>query len=118
MKRYAQVIGVGSYLPERVMTNKEFESIVETSDEWITTRTGIRERRIVAEGESTSDLGVRAVSIAMERAGVSNKDIDMLIVGEYVGTAGLSAVSQSSQIMNFGTMVCLGFSNAGQVLIS
>ena len=63
------------------MPNIEFESLVDTSVEWITTRTGIRERRIVAEGESTSDLGVRAARIAMERAGVSPDEIDLLVVG-------------------------------------
>lgn len=81
MTRYAQIVGVGSYMPERVLTNAELEQMVDTSDEWITTRTGIRERRIVADGESTSDLAARAARQAMERAGVSVKDIDMLIVG-------------------------------------
>ncbi len=65
MTRFAQIVGVGSYLPERVMTNADLEAMVDTSDEWIVTRTGIRERRIVAEGESTSDLAARAARIAM-----------------------------------------------------
>ncbi len=81
MKRYARITGVGSYLPEHVMTNQDFESIVETTDEWITSRTGIRERRIVADGEATSDLAVRAAGIAMERAGIAPADVDLLLVG-------------------------------------
>ncbi len=81
MTRHAQIVGIGSYLPERVMTNAELEQIVETSDEWIQSRTGFKERRIVAEGESTSDLAARAARIAMERAGVTAEDIDLLILG-------------------------------------
>ncbi len=81
MARYATIIGTGSFLPERVMTNHELESIVDTSDEWIASRTGIRERRIVAEGESTSDLAARAGRLAMERAGVEPHEIDMLLLG-------------------------------------
>jgi 3-oxoacyl-[acyl-carrier-protein] synthase III len=81
MTRFAQIIGVGSYLPEHVMTNTDLEAMVDTSDEWIVTRTGIRERRIVAEGESTSDLAARAARLAMERAGVAAGDVDLLIVG-------------------------------------
>lgn len=63
------------------MTNAELEGMVETSDEWISSRTGIRERRIVAEGETTSDLAARAGVMAMERAGVSADEIDLLLVG-------------------------------------
>ncbi len=81
MKRYAQIVGVGSYLPERVLTNADLEKLVDTSDEWITSRTGIRERRMVAEGETTSDLAARAARIAMERAGVSGDEIDLLYLG-------------------------------------
>ena len=73
MTRYAAIIGTGSYLPERVMTNAELETMVDTSDEWIVSRSGIQERRIVAEGESTSDLAARAARIAMDRAGVTRR---------------------------------------------
>ena len=59
-KRTVSIIGTGSYLPEKVLTNAELEKTVETSDEWITTRTGIRERRIAAAGEFTSDLAAKA----------------------------------------------------------
>ncbi|TLM93867.1 MAG: ketoacyl-ACP synthase III [Actinobacteria bacterium] len=81
MGRYAQIIGVGSCLPERVLTNAELETMVETSDEWIVSRTGIKERRVVAEGETTSDLAARAARIAMQRAGVTGEDIDILYLG-------------------------------------
>lgn len=81
MTRYAQIIGVGSYLPERVITNADLETMVETSDEWIVSRSGIRERRMVAEGEATSDLAVRAARIALDRAGVRNDEVDLLLVG-------------------------------------
>jgi 3-oxoacyl-[acyl-carrier-protein] synthase III len=81
MTRYATIVGTGSYLPETIMTNQDFERIVETSDEWIVSRTGIRERHVVSKGEATSDLAARAGRIAMERAGVSAEDVDMLYLG-------------------------------------
>jgi len=81
MTRHATIIGTGSYLPDTIMTNKDFERIVETSDEWIVSRTGIRERHVVSEGEATSDLAARAGRIAMERAGVKAEEIDMLYLG-------------------------------------
>jgi 3-oxoacyl-[acyl-carrier-protein] synthase-3 len=71
---------VGSYLPERVLTNADLERMVDTTDDWITTRTGIKSRRIAAENEFTSDLGARAARLAMERAGVSPEQIDLVIV--------------------------------------
>jgi 3-oxoacyl-[acyl-carrier-protein] synthase-3 len=81
MTRHAQIVGVGSCLPDQVMTNTDFERIVDTSDEWITTRTGISERRIVADGESTSDLAARAGRAALDNAGIADDEVDLLIVG-------------------------------------
>ncbi len=75
----AQVLGCGSYLPERVLTNKELAERVDSSDEWIRQRTGIRERRIAAEGEMTSDLGLKASQAALRRAGLEAGDLDMII---------------------------------------
>ncbi len=75
----AQVLGCGSYLPDRVLTNKELAERVDTSDEWIRQRTGIRERRIAAEGEMTSDLGLKASQAALRRAGLEAGDLDMII---------------------------------------
>ncbi len=74
------IIGTGSYMPERVLTNHDLEKIVDTSDEWIFTRTGIRERRIAAEDEATSDMASAAARHAMEMAGVKPEDLDLIIV--------------------------------------
>jgi 3-oxoacyl-[acyl-carrier-protein] synthase-3 len=78
---YSRIVGTGSYLPEKVLTNADLEKFVETSDEWIRERTGIRQRHVAAEGQTTSDLAVEAAKRAMEAAGVSAGDIDLLIVG-------------------------------------
>ncbi|KAA9132016.1 ketoacyl-ACP synthase III [Marinihelvus fidelis] len=79
--KYSRIIGTGSGLPEKVLTNAELETMVDTTDEWIRTRTGIRERRVAAEGEYTSDMAFRAAENAIEAAGLSPKDIDLIIVG-------------------------------------
>lgn len=77
---YSRIIGTGSYLPEKILTNKELESMVDTSDDWIQERTGIKERHIAAEGETTADMGVIAARRAMEMAGKTKEDIDLIIV--------------------------------------
>jgi 3-oxoacyl-[acyl-carrier-protein] synthase-3 len=74
------VIGNGSYLPEKVLTNNDLAKIVDTSDEWIQQRTGIRERHIAADGELTSDLAVNAARKALESAGLGPDDIDMIVM--------------------------------------
>ena len=79
-KRTVSIIGTGSYVPEKVLTNKDLESIVDTSDEWIFTRTGMRERHIAAENQAASDLGAEAAKKALEDAGVSAEDLDLVIV--------------------------------------
>ena len=76
----SQVAGCGAYLPERVLTNEELARGLETSDEWIRQRTGIGERRIAAEGELTSDLAVAAARRALERAGMSGNDLDLIVL--------------------------------------
>ena len=78
--RTCSISGVGSYVPERVLTNQDLEKMVETSDDWITTRTGIKERRIAANDEFTSDLATKAAQRAMDQAGVTADQIDLLIV--------------------------------------
>jgi 3-oxoacyl-[acyl-carrier-protein] synthase-3 len=75
------VVGLGSYLPSRILTNEELAATVETSDEWITQRTGIKERRIAAPGETTSMLGEKAARAALADAGLGPDDIDLIIVG-------------------------------------
>ena len=74
------VRGVGSYLPARVMTNAELSTLVDTSDEWIAQRSGIRERHIAAEGETTSDLGLAAARNALAAAGMDAQDIDLIVL--------------------------------------
>ncbi|HEX7558656.1 MAG TPA: 3-oxoacyl-ACP synthase, partial [Usitatibacter sp.] len=66
---YSRITGTGSYLPEKLVTNRDLESLVETSDDWIVARTGIRERHIAAEGEFTSDLALHACRNALAAAG-------------------------------------------------
>ncbi|MFN3702529.1 beta-ketoacyl-ACP synthase III [Thermomonas sp.] len=78
---YARIAGTGSYLPEKVLTNDDLAKMVDTSDEWIAARTGIRERHVAAEGETTSDLGYRAALRALEAAGVAADEIDLIVVG-------------------------------------
>jgi 3-oxoacyl-[acyl-carrier-protein] synthase-3 len=77
---HSTIAGTGGYLPERVMTNKEFEKIVDTSDEWIRERTGIKRRHIAADGETTSDMALAAARNAMEAAGAGDDEIDLIIV--------------------------------------
>jgi 3-oxoacyl-[acyl-carrier-protein] synthase-3 len=79
--RRARIVGLGAYAPKRVLTNRDLEKMVETSDDWIVQRTGVRERHVVEEGEATSDLAVRAAQQALERAGVTPEDVDFIAVG-------------------------------------
>jgi len=78
---YARIAGTGSYLPEKVVTNADLEKLVDTSDEWIRDRTGIRQRHIAADGQTTSDLALEASTRALAAAGVDAREIDLLIVG-------------------------------------
>jgi 3-oxoacyl-[acyl-carrier-protein] synthase-3 len=78
--RTARIVGLGGYLPERVVSNRDLEAIVETSDEWITTRTGIKERRMVADGEALVDLVERAGRAALEDGGIDPAEVDLLIL--------------------------------------
>ncbi len=74
------VVGCGAYLPSRILTNADLAGRLETSDEWIVQRTGIRERRIAADGEMTSDLAIRSAEAALKDAGMSGNDIDLIVV--------------------------------------
>ncbi len=78
--RPVSIAGTGSYVPERILTNDDLAKIVDTSDEWITSRTGIKERRIAAEDEYTSDLAAKAAERALEQSGISAEDIQLIIV--------------------------------------
>ena len=74
------IAGTGSYLPEKILTNEELSALVDTSDEWIVSRTGIKERRIAAEGEFTSHMATKAAEKALEQSGIAAADIDLIIV--------------------------------------
>ncbi|MCG8490500.1 MAG: ketoacyl-ACP synthase III [Sneathiellales bacterium] len=78
--RRSVIVGTGSYLPERVLTNEELSRMVDTTDEWIVARSGIRERRIAADGELTSDLATKAAEAALEAAGLTADDIDLVLL--------------------------------------
>ncbi|MGB7550295.1 MAG: beta-ketoacyl-ACP synthase III [Chromatiaceae bacterium] len=80
MKLYSRILGTGSYLPKKILTNKDIEEIVDTTDEWIFDRTGIRQRHVVVEGETCSDLAVAAARAAMEAAGVDPSEIDLIVL--------------------------------------
>ena len=109
--------GCGSYLPPRIVTNQDMEKLVATSDEWIVQRTGIRERHIVAEGETTSTMGIEAAKAALADAGIEAKDVDLVICA--TSTPDYTFPSTATQIQhglgNYGgtafdlQAVCTGF---------
>ena len=77
---YARIAGTGSYLPEKIVTNRDLEKTVETTDEWIRERTGIKKRHVAADGEMSSDMGLAAARRAMEMAGIDASEIDLIVV--------------------------------------
>lgn len=79
--KFSKIIGTGGYLPEKIVTNADLEKILDTSDQWIQERTGIRERRISHEDESSTDMGEAAAQMAMDAAGVNPEEIGLLVVG-------------------------------------
>ena len=91
------IVGLGAYVPPGVMTNDDWAEIVETSDEWITTKTGIKERRIAADDICTSDLAVIACKQAMDEAGIGPEDIDMLILATSSPDVPLSSTAGITQ---------------------
>ncbi|MHA7868870.1 MAG: beta-ketoacyl-ACP synthase III [Salipiger thiooxidans] len=126
----AQVAGVGHYLPERVVPNSEFEKTLDTSDEWIRTRSGIERRHFAAEGQTTSELATRAALAALEDAGLAASDLDALIVA--TSTPDLTFPSAATMVqarlgMDQGfafdvQAVCAGFvyalTNANALIVS
>lgn len=111
MSKSVGIIGVGTYVPEKVMTNFDFEKIIETSDEWIKTRTGIEERRFAREDQATSDLGAEAAKRALENAKMSAKDIDLII---------FATATPDYMLQNTAAIVqgLIGAENAGAVDIN
>lgn len=79
--KYTRIVGTGRYLPEKILTNFDLEKIVDTTDEWIRTRTGVERRHATAEGETTSDMCFEAAKVAIEDAGIGVDDIDLVIIG-------------------------------------
>jgi len=76
-----KITGTGIYVPDKILTNADLEKMVDTSDEWIISRTGIKERRVASEDQATSDLAIEAGREALNSAGLKAKDIDLIIVG-------------------------------------
>lgn len=130
---YSRIVSTGKYLPARILTNADLEKMVETTDEWIRTRTGIEHRHIAADDEGTSDLAYQAGRIAMQDAGLKPSDIDMVLVGtttpdlifpnvgclvqEKLGIAGCPAFSLEAACSGFvyGLVVADQFIRGGQV---
>ena len=84
-RRSASIVSTGAYVPSRVLTNADLETMVDTTDEWILSRTGIRERRIAAEDEFTSDMGAKAAQQALELGGISPLSVDLILVATCTG---------------------------------
>ena len=84
-QRRIRIVSTGVYIPEKILTNADLERMVETSDEWITTRSGIKERHVAREDQASSDLGIAAARQALERAGLRIEDIDLIIVAANTG---------------------------------
>ncbi len=91
MTVYSRIAGTGSYLPEKILTNADLEKMVETSDQWIRERTGIQQRHIAAEGQTTVDLAEQAARRAMEAAGVTADQLDLIVLGTTTPELGLPA---------------------------
>jgi 3-oxoacyl-[acyl-carrier-protein] synthase III len=81
MSYYSQILGTGSYVPEQVLSNADLEKFIDTNDEWIRTRTGIHNRRIVSKDETTVTMSTKAAQRALEQAGLKGSDLDMIVVG-------------------------------------
>ncbi|UWQ39985.1 beta-ketoacyl-ACP synthase III [Leisingera aquaemixtae] len=130
MTRRAVVVGIGHYLPERVVENAEFETSLDTTDEWIRTRSGIERRHFAAEGETTSDMAAKAAERALADAGLTAEDVDAIIVA--TSTADLTFPSAATMVQSKLGMtkgfafdvqaVCAGFvyalSNANALIAS
>ncbi|KLN95961.1 beta-ketoacyl-ACP synthase III [Moellerella wisconsensis] len=117
---HTKILGTGSYLPQQVRTNSDLEKMVDTSDEWIVTRTGIHERRIAGENETVSTMGFTAAQRAIEMAGINKADIDLIIVATTSATHAFpSAACQIQQLLEINdcaafdvAAACAGFTYA------
>lgn len=107
-QRYAKITGWGKYVPSRVLTNRDLEQMMDTSDEWITTRTGIKERRIRTEHDTTSSMAVAAAQPALTGAGITAADLDLIIVA--TSSPDYLLPSVASQVQNMLGATCGAFS--------
>jgi 3-oxoacyl-[acyl-carrier-protein] synthase III len=113
----AAVMGVGHYLPDRVVPNSEFEAIVDTSDEWIRSRSGIERRHFAADGQTTSDLATRAAKAALADAGITADQIDAIVVA--TSTPDLTFPSVATMVQNaLGMTKGFAFANANALILS
>ncbi|MGE3920262.1 MAG: beta-ketoacyl-ACP synthase III [Gammaproteobacteria bacterium] len=104
--RYAKILGTGSFLPSKVLTNQDLEKIVETSDEWIVSRTGIKERRVADEHESVASMGIEAGKVALESSGIDKNKIQLLVLA--TTAADRLCPSMAVKIQNeLGLPVCI-----------
>ncbi|MEX0446811.1 beta-ketoacyl-ACP synthase III [Xenorhabdus sp. SGI246] len=121
---YTKILGTGSYLPSQVRTNADLEKMVDTTDEWIVTRTGIRERRIAAEGETVATMGFRAAEKAIEMAGIDKTQIDLIVVATTTGSHAFpSSACQIQKLLGINSIpafdvaaACAGFAYALSVV--
>ncbi|MCC8366199.1 ketoacyl-ACP synthase III [Xenorhabdus sp. PB61.4] len=121
---YTKILGTGSYLPSQVRTNADLEKMVDTTDEWIVTRTGIRERRIADEGETVATMGFRAAEQAIEMAGIDKTQIDLIVVATTTGTHAFpSSACQIQKLLGINGIpafdvaaACAGFTYALSVV--
>lgn len=112
-----KITGVGKYVPEKVLTNQDLEKMVDTNDEWISTRTGIKERHIAAADETTSSMGAEAAKRAIADAGIKQEDLDMIIVAtlspDMLFPATACLIQDKLGLTNVGTVdveaACSGF---------
>lgn len=104
----AKIAGTGIYIPEKVLTNADFEKITDTSDEWITTRTGIKQRHFAADGETLTDMAVNAAVGALKEAGLQPDQLDMILVGSATADTVCPTISTTTQ-------GALGAVNAGAI---
>lgn len=117
MECKAKIIGLGAYLPEKVLSNQDLEKMVDTSDEWITSRTGMKERRIAADDEFTSDMGYEAAKRALEDSGLKGEEIDLILVAtltpDYVFPSTACLIQEKIGAVNAAAMdmqaACTGY---------
>ncbi len=111
--RKVGIIGVGEYLPKKILTNADLEKMVDTSDEWITSRTGIKERRLAAKNEATSDLAIKAAKAALADAKLKPQDLDLIIVATITPDMSFPAVACLLQsALGAKTAICFDISAA------